>query len=149
MHFGGWSNYRPVEAALLLDFVLVVPLLYVWCYRHKGKAAVIQAIALACFAIWATGKAIPEQHQQLLPSLTWLRYVGLAGLLLLEIKLGVEVYKAVVFSGQSQEAARARFQSEGMPPWLARFMAMEAALWRKAWLFVKRSIGGNRDGQKD
>lgn len=138
---GGWEDGPWLEAALLFDFVVLLPLLYWWCYRARGKAAIVQAVALACFAIWATGKAVPAEHHRLLESFAWLRYVGLAGLLVLEIKLGVAVYKAVVLSGQSRDEARAKLESEGMPPWLAKFMAWEASLWRRAWLFMKRFFG--------
>lgn len=143
VYFGGWSSSRLLEAALLFDFVVVVPLLYLWCYRAKGKAAIVQAVALACFAIWATGKVVPAEHRNFLDSISWIRYVGLAGLLALEIKLGIVVYKAVVFSELSKGEAQAKFESEGIPPWLARFMAFEAALWRKVWLFAKRVFSGN------
>jgi hypothetical protein len=138
VYFGGWSDSELLEVALLFDFVVVIPLLYWWCYRNKGKAAVVQAFALACFAIWATSKVVPSEHHEILDSISWLRYVGLAGLLALEIKLGIVVYKAVVFSGQSKDDAQAKFESEGIPPWLAKFMAFEATLWRKTWLFIKR-----------
>ena len=137
VYLGGWSDSQLVEAALLIDFVVVIPLLYWCCYRAKGKVAVIKALALACFAIWATGKALPDEHRSLLDSISWLRYLALTGLALLEIKLAVTVYKAVVFSGQSKEEAREKLESEGMPPWLAKFMAFEATLWRKVWLLAK------------
>lgn len=141
VYFGGWTDARIVEAALLFDFVLVLPLLYWWCYRARGKAAIVQAVALACFAIWATGKAVPAEHHHLLESFAWLRYVGLAGLAALEIRLGVAVYRAVIVGGQTKAEARAKLESEGMPPWAARVMAWEAALWRKVWLFIRRRIG--------
>lgn len=138
VYFAGWSDARLVEAALLFDFVVLLPCLYWWCYRRKGRGAIVQAVALACFAIWCTGKLIPDEHRYLIDSVGWLRYVGLAGLLALEIKLGIMVYKAVVFSGQSKLDAQKTFESEGMPPWAAKLMAFEASLWRKAWLFVQR-----------
>jgi len=141
VYFGGWSDAQILEAALLFDFVVLIPLLYWWCYRSKGRVAIVQAIALACFAIWATGKVIPTEHRYLLDSISWLRYVGLAGLLALEIKLAIVVYQAVVFSGQSKDDAQKVFESEGLPPWLAKFMAFEASLWRKVWLFVERVFG--------
>lgn len=141
VHFGGWTDARIVEAALLFDFAVVLPLLYWWCYRARGKAAIVQAVALACFAIWATAKAVPAEHHHLLESFAWLRYIGLAGLAVLEIKLGVAVYKAVIVSGQSKAEAQARLESEGMPAWVAKVMAWEAALWRRAWLFTKRFFG--------
>lgn len=142
VYVAGWADPQILEAALLFDFVVLIPVLYWWCYRSKGTVAVVHAIALACFALWATGMVIPTEHRNLLDSVAWLRYVGLAGLLALQIKLAVTIYKAVLFSGQSRSAAQKKFQSEGMPPWLAKFMAFEAALWRKAWLFLQRVFGG-------
>lgn len=140
--FGRWGDDgRLLEGALLFDFVVLLPLLYAWCYRARGKAAIVQAVALACFAIWATSKAVPVEHQHLLESIAWLRYAGLTGLALLEIKLGVAIYKAVVLSGQSKAQAQQAFESEGVAPWLARFMAWEASLWRRAWLFIQRCCG--------
>ncbi len=139
--WGGWADGRLLEAALLFDFVVLLPLLYAWCYRARGKAAVVQAATLAGFAIWATGKALPAEHHHLLDSLGWLRNVGVAGLLLLEIRLGVAVYKAVVVSGRSRAEAQRSLESEGLPPWLARFMAWEASLWRRVWLFIRRLAG--------
>lgn len=136
--FSGWEDGRLLEAALLFDFVVLLPLLYGWCYRARGRKAVVQAVALACFAIWATGKVVPDEHHHLLESLSWLRYVGLAGLLLLEIRLTFAIYKAVVVKGQSRDEVQTRFETEGMPPWLARFVAWEASLWRRAWLFITR-----------
>lgn len=139
---GDWRDGgRLLEAALLLDFVVLLPLLYAWCYRSRGKAAVVQAVALACFAIWAMGKTVPVEHQHLLESVAWLRYAGLAGLALLEIKLGVAIYKTVVLSGQPKAQVQQAFESEGVPPWLARFMAWEASLWRRAWRFIQRCCG--------
>lgn len=140
IYFAGWSDAELVEAALLFDFVVVIPCLFWWCYRSKGRTAIVQAVALACFAIWCTGKLIPPEHGNLIDSVGWLRYVGLAGLLALEIKLGIMVYKAVVFSGQSKGDAQKTFESQGLHPWLARFMAFEASLWRKAWLFLQRAF---------
>lgn len=136
--FAGWTDAALVEAALLFDFVVLIPCLYWWCYREKGRTAIVQAVALACFAAWCTGKLVPVEHRHLVDWVGRLRYVGLAALLVLEIKLGIMVYKAVVFSGQSRDDARRTLESEGLPPWLARFMAFEASLWRKAWLFLQR-----------
>lgn len=141
VYFAGWTDAEFVEAALLFDFAVLIPLLYWWCYRAKGRVAVLQAVALSCFAIWCTGKVIPPEHRNLIDSVGWLRYVGLAGLLALEIKLGVMVYKAVVFSGQPKSEAQQTFESEGLPPWTARLMAFEASLWRRAWLFAQRIFG--------
>lgn len=137
VRWGGWSGARALEAGLLFDFAVLLPLLYLWCYRRRVRRAAIRALALACFAIWATGKAIPVEQQHLLGTVGWLRYVGLAGLALMEIKLGVAVYKAMVFSGKSRHEAEASLLSGGMPPCLAKIMVLEAALWRRLWAFVR------------
>ncbi|MBH9576872.1 hypothetical protein [Inhella proteolytica] len=137
----GWTDAPWLEAVLLFDFVVVIPLLYLVCYRHKGKAACVQALALACLGIWALDKLMPAEGRQWLDALVGLRWFGLALLIALEIKLGIVVYKAVVFSGQTREQAQSRFESEGLPPWLARFMAFEAGLWRRLWVFLQRLVG--------
>ncbi|MBA4341349.1 MAG: hypothetical protein C0423_04270 [Methylibium sp.] len=138
VYFGDWTQTGILEVALLFDFAVLLPVLYWWCYRKKGKAAVVQAIALACFAIWATGMVLPEEHREIVDSVGWLRYIGLAGLLVLELKLLVSVYKAVVVSGKSPTDAQAKLESEGMPSWASKLVAMEAAFWRKMWLQLKR-----------
>ena len=143
VYFAGWTDAQLVEAALLFDFVVVIPCLYWWCYRAKGRVSIVHAVGLACFAIWCTGKIIPPEHRNLIDSVSWLRYVGLAGLLALEIKLGIIVFKAVIFSGQSKSDAQKTFESEGLPPWLAKLMAFEASLWRKLWLFIQRIFRRN------
>lgn len=134
----GWTDAALLEAALLFDLAVLLPCLYWWCYRQNGRAAVVKAVALACLAIWCTGKIVPEEHHHFLDAFVWIRYVGLAGLLVLEIKLTVMIYKAVVFSGQSRSEAQQRLESDGLPPWLAKFVAFEASLWRRAWLFLQR-----------
>ena len=74
----------------------------------------------------------------MLGTLGILRYVGLMGLALLELKLAVSVYRAVVVSGQSAAQAEQQLTSAGTPAWVARLMALEASLWRKLWEIVRR-----------
>ena len=106
---------------------------------NRAKSALI--IALACFAVWAAGKVFPAEHREVIDSVAWLRYVGLAGLLVFELKLLFSVYKAVVISGKSQAEAQAKLGSEGMPSWASKAIAIEAALWRKVWLHLKHFFG--------
>ncbi|MBB5203112.1 hypothetical protein HNQ51_000405 [Inhella inkyongensis] len=136
--FGGWGEPQWLEAALLIDFALVLPLLYAWCYRTQGKVARIKAAGLSCLAHWATGKLVPAEHQYLLREVAWLRNLGLAALLLLEIKLGVMVYRAVLQGRKTPEAARQQLEQEGMPAWAAKIMAWEANLWVRAWRWLRR-----------
>lgn len=135
---GDGQGSQLLEAALLFDLVLLLPALYWFCYRRQGKPALLKALGLACLGIWLCSKAIPAEQQQLLPALSWLRYLGLAGLLALELKLALALYKAVVLKGQSRQEAETQLTSEGMPPWVARLMTFEASLWRKAWKALRR-----------
>ena len=49
VYFAGWSDARLVEAALLFDFVVLLPCLYVWCYRRKGREAINQDVSHETF----------------------------------------------------------------------------------------------------
>ncbi len=142
----GWSLGSPppqlIEAALLFDFAVIVPLLYAWCYRAKGKAVVIRALGLSCLAIWATGYVVPPEHHHVLDSVAWLRYVGMVVLALLEIKLLIIFYRSVFSNEKSIEAAANTLATDaGMPPWVARVVALEAKFWRKVWGLLKRITG--------
>jgi len=142
---GDWRGSQLLETALLFDLALLLPTLYWVCYRHQGKPALLKALGLACLGSWLCGKAIPAEQQQLLPALSWLRYLGLAGLLALELKLVLALYKAVILKAQTRQEAETRLTSEGMPPWVARLMALEASLWRKAWQALHRLLPKKRD----
>jgi hypothetical protein len=133
-----WSVPEVLEAALLFDFAVMLPALYWWCYRSRGRAAVIRALAICCLGIWVAGKALPADGQPILDAVGWLRYVGIAGLVILEIKILLMLWRAIFGAGISVEEARQKIEAQGMPPWVARLMEWEAALYRKVWLFVRR-----------
>ncbi len=42
-----WSSPQLLEAGLLFDFAVLLPVLYLICYRSEGKRSVVRAIALA------------------------------------------------------------------------------------------------------
>lgn len=129
-----WSPPRPLEIGLILDFAVLLPLLYAVCYRRRGRVALIRAAALTCFGIWLAGRVIPPAHQELLAHLSPLRYVGMAVLLLIELRLAIAIYKAA-FAAKPDEVQRtlAAAKHAGAPSWVIRVMAWEASLWRKAW----------------
>jgi hypothetical protein len=129
---------RLAEPAALFDLAVLLPALYWLSYRHRRKDAVLRALALSCLAIWAVSKMIPHSEQQLLIYLTPLRYVGLAVLVAIEIKIFLALYRTV-FSGATRDAAAAQIQSQAdLPPWLSRLFVAEAVFWRRVWLFVER-----------
>jgi hypothetical protein len=138
---GEWSSdVSLLEAALIFDFAVLLPLLYWWCYRERRKVAVLKAIALACLGIWAIGWLIPEDQRNLLEPLGVFRYAALGALIALEVWLGVAVYRAVITAELSRDDAETKLKSDGLPAWIAKFMAFEASLLRRVWLFVDRIV---------
>lgn len=138
--FVHWDHGTFLEAGLLIDFMVVLPVLY-WIFGNRTKAAAARSLALACFGIWICSKTVPTEQQDLLLTFVWLRYVGIGALTLLELGIVASLFKAVMLAGASRSDAQALLEERGMPPWLARIMATEATLWRKLWDFVRRVCG--------
>lgn len=137
-----WSNPRLLEAGILFDLSVVVPALYLWCYRTRGKAAIVRAVALSCLGIWVAGHIVPSEHHQVLGTVGFVRYVGLAVLLVIQLKLVLMLYRAAFDrDDDAVPTVLATAKEAGMPEWVARLMAWEASLWRKAWDAVRRMIG--------
>src|SRR3546814_2556535 len=74
-------------------------------------------------------KLVPVDSQLIIPYLSWLRYAGLAILLLIEIRLALILFK-LVFKPDTTES---QLQESGMPPLLAKAALLEARFWR--WVF--------------
>lgn len=132
---------RLIEAGLLFDLTVLIPCFYWLCYRGRGRKAVVRAGALACLGIWAALKLVPESEHQILGYVAPLRYLGMAVLLWLELAIVLAVYRAIYKGGSPAEAVAHAQVATDLPPWLARLMVLEAILWRKAWLLLKRLFG--------
>ena len=132
---------RWVEAAVLFDFAVVLPLLCWACYRSQGRRAILRALALSCLGIWAAGHVVPADEQVLLAWIAPLRYVGLAVLVWIEIAIVVAIWKAVFTGASADSAAASVSASHDMPPWVAKLMAWEARVWLKGWTAVRRLFG--------
>lgn len=128
-----------IEAGLLFDLAVLIPGLYLACYRREGRKAALRAIGLACLGIWAALKLVPADEQQLLSAVAPLRYLGLAVLLLVEVVIVVRIYRVIFGSGSAEKAVAAA--GPGMPPWVARLMAWEAGVWLRAWRALRRVFG--------
>lgn len=136
-----WTNPRVLEAGVLFDLSVVIPAMYLWCYRSRGKAAVVRAIALSCLGIWVAGHVVPNEHHQILSTVGFARYIGLAVLIAIEIKLVVMILRATFRrDSEPSTAVLATAKDAGMPEWAARLMAWEASLWRKAWDAIRRLV---------
>ncbi len=63
-------------------------------------------------------------------------------LLVIELKLAVMIFRAAFRrDSQATSAVLIAAKDAGMPEWVARLMAWEASLWRKAWDAVRRMAG--------
>ena len=137
-----WSSPALLEAGILFDLSIVIPALYLWCYRSLGKAAVLRAVALSCLGIWVAGHFVPSEHHNILSTVGFVRYVGLSVLLVIELKLVIMIFRTVF--RRDQEAGPTVLtaaKDAGMPEWAARLLAWEASLWRKAWDAIRRMVG--------
>lgn len=128
------ASPRLLEAGLLGDLAIIIPCLYLACCWHNGKRAFIRTFAMASLGFWLASKLLPVPGHFIINSLSPLRYVALAVLFAIEVKVVLVMYKAI-FSGASRQEAQAALQAQAdMPLWVAKLMASEAAFWRAIYL---------------
>jgi hypothetical protein len=139
----GWSEHpRVMEAALLFDFVIVIPLLAAFRYRARPRAAALRAIGLAGFSLWALGFVVPVEHRHILASLEWLRPVTIAIAVVFELAVLVAFYKAI-FAGKDsvQDIAKKLGEGAALPQWAQRIVELEVRMWRAVGSFLRRLLG--------
>jgi hypothetical protein len=119
------------ELAVLCDVLVTLPLLFALCYRRTltSKNLTIRIIALQCLGIWLATKLVPIESQMVLPQLAWLRYAGLAVLVLIEVRIMVALFK-ILFN---PDTGSKQLEDVGMPPFLAKLALLEVRFWR--WVF--------------
>ena len=124
------------EAVLLVDWCVIVPALYALCYRRRFALPhlLLRMLALACFGTWLMSWLLPEDAQRIGPQLTWVRWTGIAVLVLVELRLVAAAIR-IAFSGKGSADDIAR--ASGAPPWIARLMLLEARFWRAVWGFLR------------
>lgn len=128
---------QALEAVVLFDLCLFVPLLYVICYRRTVpvRALALRAVGLACLGIYLSTYLVPAELQQLLPQLGWLRIAGIAVLMLIEARLLVAALRIVWGRNGTVEQVQA---ASGAPAWIARLMVLEARFWKALWRLIHR-----------
>ena len=137
LHFQNWKYSRLFESAVLFDLVVVLPLLYLWCYRARGTAVILPMVSLASLGIWATSHLIPAEHQHVLNSVSWLRTTAIAILAMIELKILFGFYKAIFASDKTpEEIANELAKDIKLPLWLMRLVALEARVLRSLSRFV-------------
>jgi dolichol kinase len=120
-----------LESALVADAFLTLPVLYWLCFRgrqSKGKL-LLGVIAVICSGLWLAGLIVPPSGQALLPQVAWLRYLGLAVIVMVEVRIAVLAVRLV----WQPNAKAADLESHGVPPVIAKLMLLEARFWR--WVF--------------
>ncbi|MDP1977646.1 hypothetical protein [Undibacterium sp.] len=137
-----WHASRVLEAALLFDFVILIPLLTLWCYRAHGRKAVLRALGLVCLALWATDCIMPRQHHHLLASIEWLRPIVLVVLGLFEVGILIKFYRAVFGNKEAPDKAAARMARQlGLLLFVEHTLAWEARMWLRIRDFLKYITG--------
>ena len=139
----GWHAPQLKEFGVLFDFAVLIPLLYWFCYRRSGKKTIIRTIGLACLGVLIASVLVPDIHHSLIHQIGWVRYLGLAVLVLIQIHLSIEIWRAA-FRSDSAEVSQAvdeQAERQGVPPWVARLMAAEARFFKKLWQFLRRIVG--------
>lgn len=124
----GW-----LEAALLVDVFVTLPLLFWFCFRRQlaRKQLALGIIATMCGGLWAATWIVPVKDQFVLGQIGWVRYVGMALLLVFEIGIVVAAVRLI----WKPKADARDFEALGVPPFVAKLMHAEARFWR--WLFGK------------
>ena len=132
-----WQPARPLEIGVILDMAGLLPILYGICYRRRGRAAWVRAAALACLGIWIASQVMTVGHHDLINHLRPLRYLGMVVLFLIELRFAIAIYRAAFASSPAEtQRTLAAAEQAGVPQWVARLMAWEAGLWRRAWQWL-------------
>jgi len=133
----GGEMGRFLEAVVLFDLCVFMPLLYVLCYRGvvPRRQLVLRTAALVCLGIYVSTYLVPEPMQVLLPELGPLRIAGLGVLMLIELRLLIAALRIVWVRAGSVEQVQA---ASGAPAWIAKLMVMEARLWKRLWRLIRR-----------
>ena len=146
-HTADWvTEARLLESALLFDLAILLPLLFWVCHRFQAKAVAMRSVALACGGIWLATYLVPSEHQSLLPYVAVLRYVAIALLVYIEIRIAAALYWSVVLGRVTpDDAAHHLVREAGIPRPLAVIMAKEAHFWKrvlaKPVAFIRRRVG--------
>lgn len=127
------------ERVFLVDFALLLPFFYFLYLRRRVplKAAIIRSLALGAAGISFAAWLMPDGTGQVLPFLSWLRWIALPLVLVIEAAAFVALMR-YVYGSDPQEAELVK---QGMPPVIVKLLLMEARFWKR----VFRLLTGKRD----
>jgi hypothetical protein len=131
---------RVMEGIVLFDLAIVIPALYLFCYRRNGRKAFAKALAFSTIGLWLASKLVPTESQYLLTYLWPLRYLELVVVGSLEIGIVVAVYRSI-FKGNSAEQVAADLQAKtDIPAWVARLMVLEVMFWKRLASLISKIL---------
>lgn len=126
------------EWPVAFDLLVLLPVVYLWVNRSRGKQAWAGAVTILGVGILAGSWILPEHSQRLWPWLVGLRWLMLAVLLAVQAALVVTLLRAVLGAGRATnlelhlDQAIARRLGERNP--MLNLFRMEARLWLYALL---------------
>jgi hypothetical protein len=130
-----------IEASILFDLVLLLPVLYAICYREMGRKLLARIIGIICLGIWLAGHLIPTEEQVVYAYFSWLKYAGYAFLAMIEIRMMVFMFKLLYGRQQENENITKQLRA-GMdiPEWAAKLIVLEAAFWKRLWKIISNLV---------
>jgi hypothetical protein len=129
-----WSgNARRGEVIALLYWCVFVPLLFLLCFRSfPARALFIRMFATICGGFWFAGLTVPDYAQHILVQWRWLRYFGIALLLIVEALAIIAFFRIAFDKNPDIEKLR----QLGVPDLAAKAMIAEAKFWRWLWSVI-------------
>ena len=139
-----WSNPLVIEVGVLLTLSVIIPIIYLTCYRSGLRRTLIRMSGLSLLGVWLASVLIPDSYQTLLLHLVPLRYLGIAVLCVVEVKLLIMMLTFIIYQddneGLSKQLSEQLSEKGDLPEWYARLMAYEAAFWRRLFHWLKQLI---------
>ena len=128
------SDPLVLEKVYLFDFGLFLPLLYFLFLRSRVtlRAALLRTMALAGAGLWLAATLMPSGEGEVLPWVSWLRYVALP------LLIGIELVATVAIMRQvwSKEPDEQALIAQGVPPLVVKLLVLEARFWKGVWRWV-------------
>ena len=140
VHISDWTRPVTIELILLISQCIILPLLYLCCYRSGLRRALIRAAALAFLGVWGVSLLVPDIHQNILVQLIPLRYIGIGVLFLIEIRLLIMMLSFITSHDENDNLSQELKENGDIPQWYANLMAYEAAFWRRLYQWLKRML---------
>ena len=126
-----WEDPPMIENITLFNFSILIPFLYLLCYRSGLRRTFIRMSALSLLGVWGASFIIPDEFQLILIQLKPLRYMGIAILFLIEIRLLIMMLQFIISADETEEDLSQHLAKTGdLPEWYSKLMALEANFWR-------------------